>query len=193
MPKVQIKLKLVNLNDIYVRYAGYSINEPLPRNFWDITDYFVGYLFEVGDIVVSEQIDMQAGTYYVVFGTSSPNAYGYWMDVELKIQMATGWPVVSTTQRVHSDQYGYIGFKVDETTITKIAEGTVAPDEAPPITPSVSGGGGQTTEKDKDDISKIIKQMMEDMMPKMIKMMGMMMMMQMMVSMMSTMVSAMAV
>jgi hypothetical protein len=133
-------------------------------------------------------LSLNPGKGYIVFGTSSENALGYWMEIEASISAAAGTEV-RTLQRVHRNQYGYIVFDIaSDGRITKIIDGTVPPDTAPelPSPPSGGGSGGQTGITPSVDVGEMIKQMMEKMMPPMIGMMGMMMMMQMMTGMMSS-------
>jgi hypothetical protein len=195
MPSITLIFKLVNINDAYTRYVGYSYNSPLPSLFWQKSGYVVGIVYNVGD-TVQTSITVPAGRHYIVFGTSSDNALGYWMDIELNVSG------VRTTQRVHRSQYGYLAFDVgSDGSVTKVGDGTVAPDASPPITPSTSGSGGQSTSgggggegstgvTQTVDVGSTIKQMMDTMMPPMIQMMGMMMMMQMMVGMMTSIAGA---
>jgi hypothetical protein len=206
---IQITFKVVNKNDSDQRYLGYAFNKPLPSMFWQQSGYVVGAVWDVGDTVQSPGITVPVGTHYIVFGTSSENALGYWMDIEATVRIWTGGvygPSISTTQRVHRGQYGYIAFNIPETGgLTKIDEGTVPPNTAPLVTASTGGSGGQSTsgagggeggggeEQDPTEaMRKTMEKMMRNTMPYMIGMMGMMMMMQMMMGMMQSMAGAMA-
>ena len=197
MPSITLTFKLVNTNDTAVRYVGYSYNCPLPSLFWQKSGYVVGLISRVGE-TVQTSITVPTGRHYIVFGTSSEDALGYWMDMEINVSGVTA------TQRVHRRQYGYLAFDVgSDGKVTKVGDGTVAPDGSPPVTPSTSGSGGQSISgggggvgstgiTQTVDVGSTIKQMMDTMMPPMIQMMGMMMMMQMMVGMMTTMAGAFA-
>ena len=202
---IQITLEVTNTNDPMLRYLGYAFDQPLPASFWWQSNYVVGMVLGTGDKAQSPGITVPVGTHYIVFGSSSDNSVGYWMDIKATIQIQTGGvygPSISTTQRVHRNQYGYIAFKIDGG-LTKIDEGIVSPGVAPPVTPSTSGSGGQstsgagggegTTTTPQIDIGPIINQMMNTIMPPMISMMGMMMMMQMMMGIMQSMAGALAV
>jgi len=201
---VQLTLEVVNTNDPILRYLGYAFDQPLPSLFWQQSGYVVGIVVGTGDRAQSAGIMVPVGTHYIVFGSSSDNTQGYWMDIKATVQIRTGGvygPSISTTQRVHRGQYGYIAFQVPATGgLTKIGEGTVSPGQAPSVTPSTSGSGGQSTSgagggsttTPQIDIGPIINQMMEKMVPPMISMMGMMMMMQMMMGMMQSMAGALA-
>ena len=201
---IQITLEVTNTNDPILRYLGYAFDQPLPSLFWEQSNYVVGIVLGTGDRAQSPGITVPVGTHYIVFGSSSDNSMGYWMDIKATVQIRTGGvygPSISTTQRVHRGQYGYIAFKIDGG-LTKIAEGTVSPGAAPPVTPSTSGSGGQSTSgagggggsttTPQIDIGPIINQMMNSMVPPMISMMGMMMMMQMMIGIMQSMAGALA-
>ena len=200
MPSITLTFKLVNTNDTIFRYIGYSYNCPLPSLFWQKDGYVVGLISRAMETVQTSMI-VPAGRHYIVFGTSSEDALGYWMDIKIDVSGVT------TTQRVHRRQYGYlafdIGFDGKVTKVIKVDDGTVAPDRSPPVTPSTSGSGGQsisgggggvgsTGVTQTVDVGSTIKQMMDTMMPPMIHMMGMMMMMQMMIGMMSSLAGAFA-
>jgi hypothetical protein len=203
---IQITLEVTNTNDPILRYLGYAFDQPLPALFWNQRNYVVGIVLGTGDRAQSPVITVPVGTHYIVFGSSSDNSKGYWMDIRATVQIRTGGvygPSISTTQRVHRSQYGYIAFQITATGgLTKIREGTVPPGQAPPVTPSTSGSGGQSTSgagggggsttTPQIDIGPIINQMMNNIVPPMISMMGMMMMMQMMMGIMQSMAGALA-
>jgi hypothetical protein len=203
---IQITLEVTNTNDPILRYLGYAFDQPLPSLFWQQSNYVVGIVTGTGDSAQSPGITVSTGTHYIVFGSSSDNSLGYWMDIKATVQIRTGGvygPSVSTTQRVNRSQYGYIAFQIPATGgLTKIGEGTVSPGAAPSVTPSTSGSGGQSTSgagggggsttTPQIDIGPIINQMMNNMVPPMISMMGMMMMMQMMTGIMQSMTGALA-
>jgi hypothetical protein len=193
---IQITLEVTNTNDPILRYLGYAFDQPLPSLFWQQSNYVVGIVVGTGDKAQSPGITVPVGTHYIVFGSSSDNSLGYWMDIKATVQIRTGGvygPSISTTQRVHRNQYGYIAFQIPATGgFIKIDEGTVPPGTAPSVTPSTSGSGGQSTNGGGYDPSETIKLMMEKMVPPMITMMGMMMMMQMMMGIMQSMAGAMA-
>jgi hypothetical protein len=201
---IQITLEVTNTNDPILRYLGYAFDQPLPALFWNQSGYVVGIVVGTGDKAQSPGITVPVGTHYIVFGSSSDNSLGYWMDIKATVQIRTGGvygPSISTTQRVHRNQYGYIAFQIDGG-LTKIGEGTVSPGTAPSVTPSTSGSGGQSTSgagggggsttTPQIDIGPIINQMMNSMVPPMITMMGMMMMVQMMMGIMQSMTGALA-
>jgi len=204
---IQITLEVTNTNDPILRYLGYAFDQPLPSLFWEQSNYVVGIVLGTGDRAQSPGITVPVGTHYIVFGSSSDNSMGYWMDIKATVQIRTGGvygPSISTTQRVHRGQYGYIAFKIDGG-LTKIAEGTVSPGAAPPVTSSTGGSGGQSTtgagggqggggeEPDPSEaMRKTMEKMMKDMMPYMVGMMGMMMMMQMMAGIIHSMAGALA-
>jgi hypothetical protein len=200
--EIQITFEVTDTNDSIIRYLGYAFDQPLPASFWNQIGYVVGIVVDIGDKTRSPGIIVPVGTHYIVFGSSSDNSLGYWMDIKATVQIRTGGvygPSISTTQRVHRNQYGYIAFNIDDG-ITKIGEGTVPPGVAPSVTPSTSGSGGQSTSgagggsttMPQIDIGPIINQMMNNMVPPMISMMGMMMMMQMMIGIMHSMTGALA-
>jgi hypothetical protein len=180
VPTITIVFELVDKGgpEPFACVVGYSLNQALPLKFWYMSGYVVGWVYLVGD-TVKTLISVTAGRNYIVFGTSANYSSGFWTVIRTYVvgTLQTLGTSANTTKRVHSNQYGYITFDVSpDGKVTKISDGTVAPDEAPPVTSVGGGGGGQTIAT---DIGSIIQQMMRQTMPPMIQMMGMMMMIQM--------------
>jgi len=182
MPTITIVFELVDKGGPapFISVIGYSLNQPLPSKFWYISGYVVGQIYSIGETVKTSTA-VTAGRNYIVFGTSADYSSGFWTDIKASVKGALA-TTASTTQRVHRRQYGYLAFDVSpDGKVTKVSDGTVEPDESPPVTSVGGGGGGQTTKQTMTiDIGPIINQMMQSMMPPMMQMMGMMMMVQMM-------------
>jgi hypothetical protein len=171
---VYAEITALTLGSVYI---GFSVDEPLPSTFSQVTGKVIGILdiFGVGIAVkfgpTQFPVNVGTGTHYVILGIQFPGISfsGY----RLRLQGA-GTEIDKTFGLTDSVQYVYIAFNVDKNgAITPIATGVIAPGGAPIQTP---GGGGIFG----GDISNAIAGMMGPLMEMMVPIMMLNMMMSMM-------------
>jgi len=182
-------------NDLYPRYMGVAINQPLPSLFWQKTGYTVG-TFSGTCFSAPKTVDLPAGSRnYIIVGTSADA--GYKQTIRIRIKSYPSGAVIASTpvSGVDRNNYAYLVFTVTSyNTVTMDSYGLIAPGTAP-ATGGGGGGGGQdtsggggTTGLDPEKVKEMMEKMMNTMMP-MVMAMAMM---QMMVGMMQSLAGGLA-